>query len=67
MNTPTNNPIAAQIQQMEEDIKTLKEELKKPHLIRDAEQNYGIQSRIIDKQNEMIELLIKQREEKKPL
>lgn len=64
MNPPIKNEVASQIKQMEEEIRVLKEELKKPHLTRDAEQDYDIKSRIIDKQNEMIELLLKQRDEK---
>jgi phosphoribosylaminoimidazole carboxylase (NCAIR synthetase) len=47
----------SRIRQIEEEIKTLKESLKKPHLIKDAEGDYDIKSQIIDKQNEMIELL----------
>lgn len=48
-----------QIRQLEEEIKELRMQLKKPHLTKSSEQDYDIKSHIIDKQNEMIELLMK--------
>jgi hypothetical protein len=55
-----------QMQQLEEEIKELKEQLKKYHLTASSEHDYDVKSHIIDKQNEMIELLIKQSEGKTP-
>lgn len=55
----------SKIKQLEKEIKDLKDALStKPHLIKDAEGDYDIKSHIIDKQNEMIELLIKKQSEK---
>lgn len=48
-----------QINQLEDEINDLKMKLQEPHLAKSAEQDYDIKSQIIDKQNEMIELLIK--------
>lgn len=55
--SPFTNP---KIKQIEEEIKELREQLKKPHLTKSVEQDYDIKSHIIEKQNEMIELLIKE-------
>lgn len=56
---------SSQIKQLEEEIKQLKLELKsKKHLTLSSESDYDIKSHIIDKQNEMIELLIKHAAEK---
>jgi hypothetical protein len=52
------------IKQLEEEIETLREELKKLHFAKSSEQDYDIKSKIIDKQNEMIEMLIKERDSK---
>jgi hypothetical protein len=60
----TNNQNSIQLKQLEEEIKMLRTELKKIHFAKSSEQDYDIKSQIIDKQNEMIELLIKQSEEK---
>lgn len=49
-----------QIKLIEGEIKKLKKQLLKPHFMKDAEQDYDIKSHIIDKQNEIIELYIKQ-------
>ncbi|HTB31515.1 MAG TPA: hypothetical protein VK808_05790 [Bacteroidia bacterium] len=57
MNIPSTHPSAAKIKVLNEDINKLKEELKYPHLTKDAEQDYDIKSRIIDKQAAIIELL----------
>jgi hypothetical protein len=55
----------SQIKQLEDEIKQLKLELKaKNHLISSSEQDYDLKSHIIDKQNAIIELLIKQSSEK---
>ncbi len=51
--------IEQQITQIEGEISDLKMKLQEPHLAKSVEQDYDIKSRIIDKQNEMIELLIK--------
>lgn len=56
----TTSATNSKIKQIEEEIKELKYQLKKPHLTKDSEQDYDIKSRIIDKQNEMIELLTEQ-------
>ena len=48
-----------QIKQIQEEIKSLKLELLKPHFTKSAEQDYDIKSEIIEKQNQMIELLVK--------
>jgi len=45
------------MKQLEEEIKELKSQLKKPHLTKDSEGDYDIKSHIIDKQTEIIELL----------
>jgi len=50
----------SKIKQIEAEIAALKENLKKPHLTKDSEGDYDIKSQIIDKQNEMIELLTEQ-------
>jgi len=47
----------SRIKQLQQEIKELKESLSKPHLTKNSEQDYTIKSQIIDKQNEMIELL----------
>jgi hypothetical protein len=47
----------SKINELQEEINGLKEELKKPHLTKNSEQDYAIKSKIIDKQNEIIELL----------
>lgn len=65
MKTPvkksTTLTIEQQLKQIEKDIKVLKAQLLKPHLLaKSPEQDLDIKSKIIDKQNEMIELLIKQ-------
>ena len=52
--------LSSKIKQLEEEIKDLKVQLKKPHLIKSNEHDYDIKSHIIDKQNEMIELLMLQ-------
>lgn len=58
MATPSSsNP---NIKQLEEEIKELRYQLKKPHLTKDSEGDYDIKSRIIDKQNELIDLLMQQ-------
>jgi hypothetical protein len=56
----THHESSSKIKQIEEEIKELKEKLKKPHLTHSNEQDYDIKSHIIDKQNEMIELLMQQ-------
>ena len=57
----TSLTLAQQIKQIEKDIKSLKVQLLKPHLLaKSPEQDLDIKSKIIDKQNVMIELLIKQ-------
>ncbi len=61
MKTQPENPNTSKIKQIQEDIAVLKEELKKPHLTKDAEQDYDIKSLIIDKQAEIIELLTGQK------
>ncbi|HTA26467.1 MAG TPA: hypothetical protein VK809_01670 [Bacteroidia bacterium] len=58
MTTPPENPNTFKIKQIQEEIAVLKEKMKKPHLTKDAEQDYDIKSLIIDKQAEIIELLI---------
>jgi hypothetical protein len=53
------------INQLEEELQDLKQQLRKPHFFAaSAEQDYEIKSKIIDKQNEMIELLLRQRDGK---
>lgn len=55
----------SQIKQLEEEIKQLKLELKaKNHLTLSSESDYDLKSHIIEKQNEIIELLMKQAAEK---
>ena len=50
----------AHISKIEEELKQLRLELKaKNHLTQSSEADYDLKSQIIDKQNEMIELLIK--------
>ncbi len=61
MKTPLENANASKIKEIQQEIAVLKEELKKPHLTKDAEQDYDIKSLIIDKQAEIIELLIGQK------
>ena len=46
------------IKQIEEELKDLKHKLEKYHLTKSSEQDYEIKSHIIEKQNELIELLI---------
>lgn len=60
----TNTPHSSEIKKLEEEISELREELKKLHFAKSAEQDYDIKSKIINKQNEMIELLIKERDSK---
>lgn len=64
MTTPSNKPLSSQIKLLEEEIKDLRNQLKTPHLTKSNEQDYDIKSHIIDKQNEMIELLMQQTEKK---
>lgn len=49
-----------QIKQLNTEIKNLKKQLLKPHFVKNDEQDYDIKSHIIDKQNQIIELYIKQ-------
>lgn len=49
-----------QIKQIEKEIKPLKDQLLTPHFTKSAEHDYDIKSQIIDKQNQIIEILIKQ-------
>ena len=49
-----------QIKQLETEIKILKKQLLKSHFVKNAEQDYDIKSHIIDKQNQIIELYIRQ-------
>jgi hypothetical protein len=59
MKTPST--LKEQISQLEEEIDDLKMQLLKPHLLaKSPEQDLEVKSKIIDKQTEMIELLIKQ-------
>jgi hypothetical protein len=53
----TSGELSSKIKQIENEIKALKEGLKKPHLTKDSEGDYDIKSHIIDMQTEMIELL----------
>jgi hypothetical protein len=62
METPSGKALSQKIKKIEEEINILKAKLLVPHLTKSAEQDYDIKSIIIDKQNEMIELLIKQSE-----
>lgn len=56
---------SSQIKQLEEEIQQLKLELKaKNHLTSSSEQDFDLKSHIINKQNEIIELLIKMAAEK---
>lgn len=56
---------SSQIKQLEEEIQQLKLELKaKNHLTASSEQDFDLKSHIINKQNEIIELLIKMAAEK---
>lgn len=57
-NKPDYLNLQQQIKQIEEEVKTLKKELQKPHFAKSTEQDYDIKSHIIEKQNQMIELLI---------
>ncbi len=52
--------IQQQIKQIEREIVKLKKQLLKPHLTKSDEQDYDIKSYIIDKQNKIIDLYIKQ-------
>ncbi len=57
----TTLALEQQIKHIEKDIKSLKAQLLKPHLLaKSPEQDLEIKSKIIYKQNEMIELLIRQ-------
>jgi hypothetical protein len=67
MGTSEKMPLSVRIKQLEEEIDELKIHLQKYHLIETPEQDFDIKSLIINKQNEMIELLIKQRDENKTL
>ncbi len=62
MKTTSKQASSSRMKQLERDIEGLKKEMLKPHLAKSEEQDYEIKSRIIDKQNQMIELLIKQRD-----
>lgn len=64
MNTISKQTSSSRMKQLERDIAGLKAEMSKPHLTKDAEQDYEIKSRIIDKQSQMIALLLKQRDGK---
>ena len=63
MKTQSKKPALAKwqllIREKEEEIKSLKKQMEKPHFIKSSEQDYDIKSHIIDKQNEIIELFIK--------
>ena len=59
--TSNHHQHSTEVQKLEEEIETLREELKRLHFSKSAEQDYDIKSRIIDKQTEMIDLLIKER------
>ena len=60
-----SHTLLSQIKQLEEEIHQLKLELKaKSHLTMSSESDLDIKTHIIDKQNQMIELLIKQSAEK---
>ena len=62
MTTPSKQASSSKIAQLEKDIAGLKTEMNKVHFAKSQEQDYDIKSRIIDKQNQMIALLIKQRD-----
>jgi hypothetical protein len=65
MKTQSKQASSSKMKQLERDIAGLKaEQQSKIHLTKDAEQDYDIKSRIIDKQNQMIALFIKQRDGK---
>lgn len=64
MKTPSKQASSSRMKQLERDIAGLKAELLKPHLAKSQEQDYDIKSRLIDKQTQMIALLLKQRDEK---
>jgi hypothetical protein len=57
--SPAALTIQQQISEIEEEIKNLKKQLLKPHFIKGNVQDYGIESQIIDKQNDIIMLYIK--------
>ncbi len=62
MGVPSKQASTPRMQQLEKDIAGLKSELLKPHFAKSQEQDYDIKSRLIDKQNQMIALLLKQRD-----
>jgi hypothetical protein len=72
MKTRTKEPASPAseqiIKQMEAEIKALKKELSnRLHLTKSAEQDYDIKSRIIEKQNILIEMMRDKGANKKPL
>jgi hypothetical protein len=64
MTTPSSSTLSSQIKQLEEEINELKIHLEKYHFTKSPEQDFDVKTRIIEKQNEMIELLIREREGK---
>jgi len=61
----TTSSLSSQIKLLEEELKQLRLELQsKNHLTSSSEADYDIKSHIINKQNELIELLIKHAAEK---
>jgi hypothetical protein len=60
MNPASEKSIISKIQDIEEELNQLKIKLAEYHLIKSSEQDYDLKSQIIDKQNQIIELLIEQ-------
>jgi hypothetical protein len=56
------NTFQDDIKELEDEIEQLKIKLTRAHFVRSNEQDYDIKSKIIEKQNKLIEILIKENE-----
>lgn len=56
------NTFQDDIKELEDEIEQLKIKLTRAHFVRSNEQDYDIKSKIIEKQNKLIKILIKENE-----
>lgn len=63
METGSNSQTTLRVKELEEEINQLNIHLKRYHFTDTPEQDFDIKSQLINKQNELIEILMKQRAE----
>jgi hypothetical protein len=54
------NTLEKEVSEIEEELEQLKMKLKRAHFAHSSEQDYGIKSQIIEKQNRLIGILVQE-------